>query len=161
MRYSVHLDISLGGGRGVYSIGQILWSQLVSIGWGHVCCWGILSPKLLSPFSCQLCCAPEAHTCLAAFARLSPCGETWHWQTRCVVGKSPELTAADTALLLECVQAGLVPAAECQLSEGLCHLWRWLQRKDWIFFACLILRCSGYCEGMAERRRYLTQILAV
>ena len=33
----------------------------------------------------------------------------------CVVGKSPELTAADIAVLLECAQAGILPAAECQL----------------------------------------------
>jgi len=34
----------------------------------------------------------------------------------CVVVKSPELTAADIAVVLACVQAGILPPAECQLS---------------------------------------------
>lgn len=35
--------------------------------------------------------------------------------TVCMVDKSPELTAADIAVLLECVQAGILPSTECQL----------------------------------------------
>lgn len=77
------------------------------------------------------------------------------------VGERVELPAGGAAVLLACVQAGLLLGAECQLRVyAVCEGDFGERKKIWVLSAsfCHLAICSGYYGKMAKRRQFLNII---